>query len=178
MKFRSPGTLGTKRKKKRKKKKSSSQSLRVRGALSEPGAIGVQSVTTLNYLYITHPRIQLPNRSDPGICQPPEFILMFKHMLICPNEARVLITGWPTVPFERSRTPKNTYHKKHCNSSSSPTLWFLLPFTSLLLSRLAIAVDYRGQNRDKQYEILSHALPIDGRCHWPGSSKISLQRQG
>ena len=112
MKFRSPGTLGTK-KKKRKKKKSSSQSLRVRGALSEPGAIGVQSVTTLNYLCITHPRIQLPNRSDPGICQPPESILMFKHMLICPNEARVLITGWPATPLRTIQNSKEYLPQKH-----------------------------------------------------------------
>ena len=110
----------------------------VRGALSEPGGLGVQSVTTL----ITY----ISPQSYPGWLPIVELILMFNHMLICSNGPRVL-NYW--IPFERSKVLKNTYHKNTL-FSSPPTLWVPSSFTSLLLSRLAIAVNYRGQNR---YEI-------------------------
>jgi hypothetical protein len=163
VKFRSPGTLGTKKKKKRKKKKSSSQSLR---------GCSRSSVRTRwfrspicyypHYLCIptdTHPSYPTSNRT------PQNSYLMSKHMLICPNQARGLILA-DRYSGIRSRIPKILTTKTHCNSSS-PTLWFLLLFTSLLLNRLAIAVNYRGQNR---YEIPSHASFIH-RCngHRPGS---------
>ena len=116
MKFRSPGTLGTKRKKKKKEREEKKREFfakeftwMVRGALSEPGALGVQSVTTLIYLCIptTVLRIQLPNRKHP----PQNFNLMSKHMLIYPNQDQSpLITGCSGIHlFE---TIQNSKRKK------------------------------------------------------------------
>jgi hypothetical protein len=120
VKFRSPGTLGT-IEKKRKKKKSSSQSLR---------GCSRSSVRTRwfrspicyypHYLCIptdTHPRIHFQS-------YPPELILMFKHMLICPNEARVIITAVAdrhtlqvrTIRNSKEYLPQKHTHRQPCGS--------------------------------------------------------------
>lgn len=130
----------------------------IRGALSEPGALGVQSVTTL-ITYISPPiHILVSNFQS----HPLEHILMSNHMLICPNEARVL-----TIQNSKEYLPQ-----KH-------TLLIIAnrvvpsSFTSLLLSRLAIAVNYRGQNR-YEFPFPRCACFIDVR--WPLPSTALQER--